>query len=146
MPARSTPEPGSPATTALLTDRYELTMLDAALRDGTAQRPCVFELFGRRLSGGRRFGVVAGTGRLLELIHDFRFGDDELRFLRDEHVVDASTVAYLESYRFTGSITGYREGELYFPGSPVLSARWIDWRPCAAKSKSPSVCQPSTAV
>lgn len=110
-----------PRSTALLTDRYELTMLDAALRDGTAQRRCVFELFGRRLPGGRRFGVVAGTGRLLSLIRDFRFGDDELRYLRDEKVVDAATVAFLEDYRFTGSITGYREGELYFPGSPILT-------------------------
>ncbi len=109
------------ASTALLTDRYELTMLEAALLDGTADRRCVFELFGRRLPGGRRFGVVAGTGRLLSLIRDFRFGDEELRFLRDGHVVDAATVAYLENYRFGGSITGYREGELYFPGSPLLT-------------------------
>ncbi|WP_309069682.1 nicotinate phosphoribosyltransferase, partial [Microbacterium sp.] len=109
------------ASTALLTDRYELTMLDAALRDGTAQRHCVFELFARRLSGGRRFGVVGGTGRLLALLRDFRFSEDELRFLRDEKVVSPEAVAYLENYRFTGSITGYREGELYFPGSPILT-------------------------
>ena len=68
-------------------------MLEAALRDGTAARPSVFELFSRRLSGGRRFGVVAGTGRLLSLLRDFRFGDDELRFLRDANVVDAPTLA-----------------------------------------------------
>lgn len=108
-------------STALLTDRYELTMLAAALRDGTASRPSVFELFSRRLSGGRRFGVVAGTGRLLTLLRAFRFTDDELRFLRDADVVDADSVRYLENYRFTGSIRGYREGELYFPGSPVLT-------------------------
>ncbi|MFT4210358.1 MAG: nicotinate phosphoribosyltransferase [Microbacterium sp.] len=108
-------------STALLTDRYELTMLEAALRDGTATRPCVFDLFARRLAGGRRFGVVAGTGRLLSLLREFRFGDDELRFLRDERVVDAATVAFLADFRFRGSITGYREGELYFPGSPVLT-------------------------
>ncbi|GAA2012317.1 nicotinate phosphoribosyltransferase [Microbacterium ulmi] len=109
------------ASTALLTDRYELTMIDAALRDGTGDRPCVFELFGRRLSGGRRFGVVAGTGRLLAALRDFRFDDDELAFLRDGKVVDAATLDWLAAYRFTGTITGYREGELYFPGSPVLT-------------------------
>ena len=109
------------SSTALLTDRYELTMLGAALRDGTAGRPCVFELFARRLSGGRRFGVVAGTGRLLTLLREFRFGGDELRYLRDHRVVDAEALAYLEDYRFTGSLRGYREGELYFPGSPVLT-------------------------
>jgi nicotinate phosphoribosyltransferase len=95
-------------------------MLDAALRDGTADRRCVFEVFSRRLSAGRRFGVVAGTGRLLTLLRDFRFGDDELGFLREERVVDASTLDYLADYRFTGTITGYHEGELYFPGSPIL--------------------------
>lgn len=96
-------------------------MLDAALRDGTAHRQCVFELFGRRLSGGRRFGVAAGQGRLLSLLREFRFGDDELRFLRDERVVSAETLEYLAGYRFRGSIEGYREGELYFPGSPLLT-------------------------
>ncbi|QEV99678.1 nicotinate phosphoribosyltransferase [Microbacterium caowuchunii] len=109
------------ASTALLTDRYELTMIEGALRDGTASRRCVFELFARRLPGGRRFGVVAGTGRLLSLIADFRFGEEELRFLRDGRVVDAETIAFLESFRFSGSLTGYREGELYFPGSPILT-------------------------
>lgn len=109
------------ASSALLTDRYELTMIDAALRDGTASRPCVFELFGRRLPGARRFGVVAGTGRLLQELRDFRFGHDELRYLSDHRVVSAETIAFLEQYRFRGSIRGYREGELYFPGSPVLT-------------------------
>ncbi|MFT4235273.1 MAG: nicotinate phosphoribosyltransferase [Microbacterium sp.] len=109
------------ATTSLLTDQYELTMLDAALRDGTASRPCIFEVFARRLSGGRRFGVIAGTGRLVSLLRDFHFDDDDLRFLRDKRIVSAATIQHLESYRFTGTITGYREGELYFPGSPVLT-------------------------
>lgn len=109
------------ASSALKTDRYELTMLEAALRDGTAARQCVFELFSRRLSGGRRFGVVAGTGRLLSLLREFRFGDDELRYLRDDRVVDAEALRYLEHYRFSGTIRGYREGELYFPGSPILT-------------------------
>ncbi|WP_373426893.1 nicotinate phosphoribosyltransferase [Microbacterium sp. SORGH_AS_0888] len=108
-------------STALLTDRYELTMVEAALRDGTAHRPCVFEVFARRLPGARRFGVVAGTGRLLELLREFRFGDEQLRFLRDERVVDAATLDHLAGYRFRGTIIGYAEGELYFPDSPVLT-------------------------
>ncbi|WP_243697169.1 nicotinate phosphoribosyltransferase [Aeromicrobium phragmitis] len=107
-------------STALLTDHYELTMLQATLRDGTAGRRSVFELFARRLSGGRRFGVVAGTGRFLEALESFRFGDDELRFLRDAAVVDDDTLDWLRDFRFTGDVWGYPEGELYFPGSPVL--------------------------
>ena len=108
-------------STALLTDRYELTMLRAALADGTADLPCVFELFARRLPEGRRYGVVAGTGRLLDALELFRFGDAELAALRDGDVVDDETLRRLAGYRFGGDIDGYPEGELYFPGSPVLT-------------------------
>ncbi|WP_422771190.1 nicotinate phosphoribosyltransferase [Plantactinospora sp. WMMC1484] len=106
---------------ALLTDHYELTMVGAALRDGTADRHCVFEVFTRRLPTGRRYGVVAGTARLVELVADFRFGDAEVTFLRNSGVVDEPTAEWLSNYRFRGDIVGYREGELYFPGSPILT-------------------------
>ncbi|MEJ8278616.1 nicotinate phosphoribosyltransferase [Pseudonocardia spirodelae] len=105
--------------TALLTDRYELTMVAAALADGTAERHCVFELFARRLPDGRRYGVVAGTGRLLEALERFRFSADDLASLAP--VVDPATLDWLRDYRFTGDVDGYPEGELYFPGSPVLT-------------------------
>ncbi|TPG19393.1 nicotinate phosphoribosyltransferase [Pedococcus bigeumensis] len=108
----------SSSSTALLTDHYELTMLEAALRSGAASRRCVFEVFARRLPDGRRYGVVAGTGRLLAAIEQFRFGDDELDQLRG--VVDEATLGFLADYRFDGDIWGYAEGECYFPGSPVL--------------------------
>ena len=114
---------GSPSSagvsTALFTDRYELTMAAAALADGTAQRHCVFEVFARRLPEGRRYGVVAGTGRLLESIARFRFGEEELAMLAG--VVDDATLSWLAEYRFSGDVDGYPEGELYFPGSPILT-------------------------
>jgi len=110
-------------TTALRTDRYELTMVEAALRSGRANRQCVFEVFGRRLPGERRYGVLAGTGRVLDAIVAFRFGGPELDWLADERVVDDATLAYLADYRFTGTVEGYREGEVYFSHSPVLTLR-----------------------
>ena len=106
---------------ALLTDHYELTMVSAALKDGTADRRCVFEIFARRLPTGRRYGVVAGTGRLAEMIRDFRFGEDEIAHLRRARIVDDETADWLAAYRFTGDIDGYAEGELFFPGSPILT-------------------------
>jgi len=108
------------AGTALLTDRYELTMLRAALRSGAARRRAVFEVFARHLPSGRRYGVVAGTGRLLDALEQFRFGADELDFLREAGVADEDTLRYLAAYRFTGDIWGYAEGDCYFPGSPIL--------------------------
>jgi nicotinate phosphoribosyltransferase len=105
-------------TVALLTDKYELTMLAAALRDGTAHRKTTFEVFARRLPEGRRYGVVAGTQRFVEALGQFRFDDAALATL---DFLDDATLAYLADYRFRGDVDGYAEGELYFPGSPVLS-------------------------
>src|SRR6202522_3392103 len=97
LPSVQIPENHQGDSSALLTDHYELTMLQAALRSGAAHRPAVFEVFARHLPHGRRYGVVAGTGRLLDAIERFRFGQAELSFL--EGLVDAPTLAYLESYR-----------------------------------------------
>lgn len=105
-------------STALLTDHYELTMLQAALKAGTAERRSVFELFGRRLAGGRRYGVVAGVGRALDAIEAFRFDSEQLAIL--EGVVDGPTLEWLAGYRFTGDVWGYAEGETFFPQSPLL--------------------------
>ncbi len=107
-------------STALFTDQYELTMLQAALKAGTAERHSVFEVFTRRLPHGRRYGVVAGTGRVLDAVENFRFDEGVLRFLREKAVVDEETLDWLAGYRFSGDVWGYPEGEVYFPGSPVM--------------------------
>lgn len=107
-------------STALLTDKYELTMLQAALRDGSANRQVTCEVFGRRLPNERRYGVVAGTERVLRAVEDFRFSANQLA---EMDFLDEKTKEYLRHYRFSGQIDGYREGELYFPNSPILTVR-----------------------
>jgi len=96
-------------------------MVDAALAAGTANRRSVFELFARRLSGARRYGVVAGTGRLLEAIEHFRFGEAELGWLSSQNFLRQETLDWLADFRFSGNIWGYPEGEVFFPGSPLLT-------------------------
>ncbi|MFG3406052.1 nicotinate phosphoribosyltransferase [Streptomyces sp. NPDC048142] len=107
-------------STALFTDQYELTMVQAALKAGTADRHSVFEAFTRRLPEGRRYGVVAGTGRVLDAVENFHFDDEMIGFLRQRNIVDEPTLEWLAGYRFSGDIWGYPEGEVYFPGSPIL--------------------------
>src|SRR5690242_11939636 len=112
--------PGS----GLLTDRYELTMLSSWLADGEramASRPAVFECFARRLPPGRRFGVLAGLGRLLPMITSFGFDADEISWLLEVGAITEQCADYLAGFRFRGDVEAYREGELYFPNSPVLT-------------------------
>ena len=111
----------SSLSTALLTDKYELTMVDATLRSEVANRHSIFELFGRKLPGTRRFGVVAGTGRILEALLRFEFTPDQIDWLASQDVLSDESLEYLQDYRFTGDIHGYAEGECYFPGSPLLT-------------------------
>jgi nicotinate phosphoribosyltransferase len=106
--------------TGLLTDHYELTMVSAALHSGAASRRAVFEMFARELPGGRRYGVVAGTGRFLRALEAFRFPASDIAFLRGAGVIDEDAASFLASYRFCGDIWGYAEGDCYFPGSPIL--------------------------
>jgi nicotinate phosphoribosyltransferase len=95
-------------------------MVDAAMASGRANRQVVFEVFGRQLPSGRRYGVFAGSGRLLEAIAQFRFSPAELAFLSDHSIVGKDTLEWLSTYRFSGTIRGYHEGEIYFPGSPLM--------------------------
>lgn len=95
-------------------------MVDAAIQSGRADLECMFEAFARRLPTGRRYGIVAGTGRLMELIRQFRFEDAELSWLEENAVVRRPTLDFLANYAFRGSVWGYQEGDAYFPGSPLL--------------------------
>lgn len=96
-------------------------MLDAALKDGTAHRRCTFELFGRRLPATRRFGVVAGTGRILEALERFEFDGEQIEWLSSQGIISEEAASFLATWRFTGDMWGYAEGECYFPGSPLLT-------------------------
>lgn len=112
---------GTQVSCSLLTDRYELTMLSSFIEDGTVNNRAVFEAFGRKLPAGRRYGVVAGLGRLIDLIENFTFNPAEVDYLLLSGAITPKTADYLRDFRFTGDIDAYREGDIYFPNSPVLT-------------------------
>ncbi|MGO4589184.1 nicotinate phosphoribosyltransferase [Paenarthrobacter sp. 2TAF44] len=132
--------------TSLYTDHYELTMLQAALHSGAAHRRSVFEAFARRLPDGRRYGVVGGTGRLLEGIADFSFGEAELAFLERNKVVNQETLDYLANYKFNGDIWGYAEGDAYFPNSPILIVESTFAEACILETYILSVLNHDSAI
>lgn len=121
-------------------------MLQAALHSGKASRRSVFEVFGRRLPDGRRYGVVAGTGRILEALTAFRFGADQLQFLADTAVVDETTLEWLADFRFSGNIFGYAEGEAYFPHSPILTVESTFAEACILETLVLSVLNHDSAI
>ncbi len=132
--------------TSLYTDHYELTMLQGALQSGAAHRKSVFEAFARRLPDGRRYGIVAGTGRLLEGIANFRFGQPELDYLHRTGVVNDETLEYLAGYSFSGDVWGYPEGEAYFPNSPVLIVESTFAEACILETYILSVLNHDSAI
>ncbi len=121
-------------------------MLQAALHSGAAHRRSVFEAFARRLPDGRRYGVVGGTGRLLEGIEKFRFGPAELEFLDRNKVVNEQTINWLADYRFSGNIYGYAEGDAYFPNSPILILEATFAQACVLETYVLSVLNHDSAI
>ena len=132
--------------TSLFTDHYELTMFQAALHSGAAHRRSVFQAFARGLPAGRRYGIVAGTGRLLEGIADFRFEQDDIEYLAGAGVVGADTLDQLAGFRFSGNIWGYPEGEAYFPHSPILMVESTFAEACVLETYVLSVLNHDSAI
>jgi len=103
----------------LYTDLYQLRMAQAYLRDGTSEAPAVFDYFFRTLPFGGGFAVFAGLADLLDLLDDLRFGPDDLDYLRSLGF-DPELLGYLSGFRFGGTVTAVREGEIVFPLEPVV--------------------------
>lgn len=133
-------------STALLTDHYELTMVRAAMKAGTAERRSVFELFSRRLPDGRRYGVVAGVGRMLDAVEAFHFTDQQVQFLLDRGIADDAFAQWLSTFSFHGNISGYAEGEMYFPGSPVVMVEGTFAEACVLETLLLSIYNYDSAV
>jgi nicotinate phosphoribosyltransferase len=108
------------AQESLYTDRYELSMLDGALTSGVINAKATFEVFTRSLANGYRYGVVGGTGRLLESLEGFTFDEATISWLLAQRIVSPELARFLESYRFDGTVYGYTEGEVFTSLSPIL--------------------------
>jgi nicotinate phosphoribosyltransferase len=104
---------------ALLTDLYQLTMLDAYLREGMHET-AVFELFVRKLPPQRHFLVMAGLEQALEWLQTLAFDDAELAWLERQGGFSPQLLAYLRDFRFEGDVHAMPEGSIFFADEPVL--------------------------
>jgi len=109
-----------PATCSpLLTDLYQLTMLDAYYQLGMEQ-PAVFEFFVRRLPTGRNFLVAAGLEQALDYLENVRFGPDDLAWLKSTGRFSSMFLDRLAAFRFQGDVMAIPEGTVFFASEPVL--------------------------
>lgn len=104
---------------ALLTDLYQLTMLQAYLHRGMVE-PAVFELFVRKLPGQRNFLVAAGLEQALDFLETLAFTDREIDWLARQGGFSDELLARLREFRFTGDVDAMPEGTVFFPDEPIL--------------------------
>ncbi|MBI5497190.1 MAG: nicotinate phosphoribosyltransferase [Deltaproteobacteria bacterium] len=109
---------------AMFTDLYALTMGASYIREGRADRMVSCEMFTRRLPRNRRFMVVAGMREVAEALADWRFTEEDLRYLRAVPVLakiwTPAVEERLAALRFTGDVSAMADGTVFFPDEPVL--------------------------
>ena len=110
--------PWNPGSSALLTDLYELTMMQAYLREGLTGRAS-FELFVRRLPKGRNFMMTAGLSQALDYLEGLSFSTRELDWIADSGLFGDELIEYLARWRFEGDVDAIPEGTLAFADEPL---------------------------
>lgn len=104
----------------LLTDLYQLTMLQAYLKSGMRQT-AAFEFYVRNLPPSRAFLMACGLENCLDYLENLRFDDDDLRYLESTRRFSDDVLEYLKTFRFTGDVWAMPEGTIFFANEPVLS-------------------------
>ena len=108
-----------PLPSALLTDLYQLTMIQAYLEAGQTGT-AVFEFFVRKLPPQRSFLMAAGLEQVLEFLENLRFSEDELGWLERSGKFSSTLIDYLAEFRFSGEVRAMPEGTLFFGNEPIL--------------------------
>lgn len=111
--------PYSDDSLALHTDKYQINMTQAYWQDDMHNRKAVFEVYFRKIPFQNGYAIFAGLERVIRYLHDFRFTESDLAFLKEDGYGD-EYLTYLESLRFTGTVRSMKEGELVFANEPIM--------------------------
>ena len=106
----------------LLTDLYQLTMMNGYLRNGKEKDVAVFDLFFRR-NGIISYSVAAGLQQAADYVRGLRFEEEDIAYLRSLHLFDEDFLEYLKGFRFTGDVYAVPEGTLVFPEEPIITVK-----------------------
>lgn len=103
----------------LLTDFYQLTMMNGYLKSGVADEIAVFDMFFRQ-KGQLTYAISAGLEQAIDYVKNLHFDDEDIEYLRDQKVFSEEFLDYLKNFKFTGDIYAVREGEPVFPMEPIV--------------------------
>ena len=103
----------------LLTDLYELTMMQGYFKNPTNQT-VIFDMFYRTNPCGGSFAITAGLEQMIEYIENLHFTDEDIDYLRSLHIFQEDFLDYLSSFHFTGDIYAIPEGTIVFPREPIV--------------------------
>lgn len=106
----------------LLTDFYQLTMMNGYLHSGAYRERATFDLFFRQ-KGQINYAVAAGLEQAIEYIQNLHFTEDDLAYLKAQNAFTDDFIEYLRNFKFTGDIYSVREGEIVFPMEPIMVVR-----------------------
>ncbi len=104
----------------LMTDLYQLTMMNGYYLSGNYKNKAVFDLF-FRANDQINYAVAAGLEQAIEYIKELKFTDDDLEYLHSLDIFDGNFLAYLKNFRFSGDIYSVEEGEIVFPSEPIMT-------------------------
>lgn len=108
---------------ALLTDLYELTMMQGYFETGSYKKQVVFDLFYRKNPSGNGYAIAAGLQQAIEYIRNLRFTEDDIAYLEGLGLFSADFIDYLKDFRFTGEIYAIPEGTVVFPHEPLMRVK-----------------------
>lgn len=108
---------------ALLTDLYELTMMQGYYETGAYKKQVVFDLFYRKNPSGNGYAIAAGLQQAIEYIEGLRFSDEDIAYLQGLNLFSDDFIAYLRNFRFTGEIYAIPEGTVVFPQEPLMRVK-----------------------
>lgn len=108
---------------ALLTDLYELTMMQGYFETGSYKKQVVFDLFYRKNPSGNGYAIAAGLQQVIEYIRNLRFTEDDITYLEGLGLFSADFIDYLRDFRFTGEIYAIPEGTVVFPHEPLMRVK-----------------------
>ena len=107
-------------TMSLLTDFYELTMMQGYFDAGSHDKTVVFDVFYRVNPSGNGFAIAAGLEQVIDYIKNLRFSEDDINYLASLNTFSKEFLDYLKGFKFTGNIYAIPEGTVVFPTEPLV--------------------------